>query len=47
MENLIKQAEEILHEPTLLEGFEALHIALDIALTGNDELIKDLDNGRR
>lgn len=47
MEDLIKQAEELLYEPTLQDGFEALHIALDIALTGNDELIKLLDNGRR
>jgi hypothetical protein len=47
IDKLIKEAESITHEPTLLEGLQCIHMVLDIALTGNDELIKELENGRR
>lgn len=46
IEKLIKESEEILHEPTLLDGLQCIHMVLDVALTGNDELIKELENGR-
>jgi hypothetical protein len=47
IEKLIKESEEILHEPTLMDGLQCIHMVLDVALTGNDELIKELENGRR
>lgn len=47
IDKLIKEAEDIIHEPTLLEGLQCIHMVLDVALTGNDELIKELENGRR
>lgn len=47
IENLIKEAENIIHEPTLMDGLQCIHLVLDIALTGNEDLIKLLENGRR
>lgn len=47
IEKLIKESEDILHEPTLLDGLQCIHMVLDVALTGNEDLIKLLENGRR
>jgi len=47
IENLIKESENILHEPTLMDGLICIHMILDVALTGNEDLIKELENGRR
>lgn len=47
IDKLIKEAESIMHEPTLMDGLQCIHLVLDIALTGNEDLIKELENGRR
>lgn len=47
IENLIKESENILYEPTLIDGLICIHMILDVALTGNEDLIKELENGRR
>jgi hypothetical protein len=47
IEKLIKESENILHEPTLMDGLICIHMILDVALTGNEDLIKELENGRR
>lgn len=46
MDELIKEANEILYEPTLLDGLACIHLIMDIAATGNEDLIKLLQNGK-
>jgi hypothetical protein len=39
-EELIQQAEEILHEPNLIDGLTCIHLVMDCVATGNEDLIK-------
>jgi len=46
IENLEKQFDSNPNQK-VLDGFACIHLCLNMTVTGNDELIKALDNGRR